>query len=188
MRLTNEELLNKHPYWNTKRHDIGKIMYGDEPLIKWDEERYKEYQKPNNPLANIEAVDAYVYARYGTYYLYHTLVGSVCIAEDGRVLHGDINIHYRGCNSVTLNNMYGFNGLNILNLGQNVVGFCNAGGHGSPSNKFHTKEMDKERVEKIINQPMSDYGVGVQKFMEAIRELYYADTTNHIMNKTFELR
>lgn len=34
---------------------------------------------------------------------------------------------------------------------------------------------------------MEDYGYGVQKFMQAARELYAEDTFNNIMNKTFEL-
>nr|DAR44365.1 MAG TPA: Protein C10 [Caudoviricetes sp.] len=34
---------------------------------------------------------------------------------------------------------------------------------------------------------MEDYGYGVQKFMQAARELYAEDPFNTIMNKTFEL-
>ena len=34
---------------------------------------------------------------------------------------------------------------------------------------------------------MEDYGYGVQKFMQAARELYTEDPYNNIMNKTFEL-
>lgn len=184
MRLTNEELLKKYPCWNTDRNDIGKIMYGDEPLIKWDKERYEKYQKLTGTLANLEAAEAFICSQYGTYYIYSTLIGRVYIAEDGKVLYGDVNVNYRGYNSVHLNNMYGFNALDILKIGgQNVVGFSNAGGLGSPS--IHTKEMDKDIVEKIINNKMKDYGIGIQKFMDAVRERYNADTTNHIMNKRF---
>jgi len=34
---------------------------------------------------------------------------------------------------------------------------------------------------------MEDYGYGVQKFMQAARELYAEDPFNNIMDKTFEL-
>lgn len=34
---------------------------------------------------------------------------------------------------------------------------------------------------------MKDCGYGVQKFMQAVRELYAEDPSNNIMNKTFEL-
>lgn len=34
---------------------------------------------------------------------------------------------------------------------------------------------------------MEDYGYGVQKFMQAARELYVEYPYNNIMNKTFEL-
>ena len=80
--------------------------------------------------------------------------------------------------------MYGFKKLDILRLGgDNVVGFSNADGQGSPSR--YTKEMDSETIERILNNPLPDYGVGIQKFMEAARELYAEDTTNHIMEKRF---
>lgn len=187
MRMTTEELLKKYPSWNTDRHDIGRIMYGDEPLIKWDKKEYDKHSKLTDTLANLQAAEAFIYTQYGDYYIYNTLIGRVYIAEDGQVLCGDINIHYRGCNSVSLNKMYGFNALDILRIGgQNVVGFSNADGIGSPS--IYTKEMDGDTVEKIINSKMDDYGVGIQKFMEAVREQYYADTTNHIMNKRFSIK
>lgn len=35
---------------------------------------------------------------------------------------------------------------------------------------------------------MEDYGYGVQKFMQAARELYAEDPFNNIMDKTFELQ
>ena len=188
MRLTNQELLKKWPHWNTRRHDIGKVSYGDEPLIVWDEKMYREFQELTGTLSNIKGVDAFIYSQHGKYYIYRTLIGSVYIAEDGTVLCGDIDVQYRGRNNIVLNNMYGSNRLSILRIGyENVVGFSNSAGLGSPTKKSKTNKMDSDVVEKIINNSMSDYGVGVQKFMEAVRAVYYADTTNYIMDKTFEL-
>lgn len=34
---------------------------------------------------------------------------------------------------------------------------------------------------------MSDYGYGIQKFMETARELYNEEPYNYIMQKTFDL-
>lgn len=184
MRMTTEELLTKYPSWNTKRHNIVKVMYGDEPLKKWNKEEYDKYSNLTGTLANLQAAEAFIYSQYGDYYIYDTLIGKVYIAEDGKILYGDIKIHYKGCNSIHLNTMYGFDALDILNLGgKNVVGFSNIGGIGSPSR--YTKEMDGETVEKIINNKMKDYGMAIQNLMKAVREQYYADTTNHIMNKRF---
>ena len=83
--------------------------------------------------------------------------------------------------------MYGFKKLDILRLGgDNVVGFSNADGQGSPSR--YTKEMDKDLIERILNDKLEDYGYAIQRFMEAARELYVEDTTNHIMEKRFGSR
>lgn len=184
MRMTNEELLVKYPSWNTDRHDIGKVMYGDEPLIKWNRERYNDFLKLTGTPANLQAAEAFIYTHYGGYHIYNTLIGRVYITIDGRILCGDINIHHKGCNSVSLNEMYGLNALDIVKIGtQNVTGFSNANGIGSPS--IYTKEMDAETVIKIINNEMEDYGFGIQKFMEAVRKRYYADTNNCIMDKRF---
>ena len=191
MRMTREELLEKFPSWNESRHDIMAVNYGDEPLIHYDQgeyERYQNYWSKDKTFANIMAVDAYIYSQNGTYDEYRTLIGKVRIAEDSRVLCGDVNVKYRGkTHNIILNKMYGFKKLDILRLGgDNVVGFSNADGQGSPSR--YTKEMDAETIEKILNDPLSDYGIGIQRFMEAARELYAEDTTNHIMEKRFGAR
>lgn len=76
--------------------------------------------------------------------------------------------------------------MDILRIDENVVGFSNKYGIGSPS--LNTKEMDKETIEKILNLPLEDYGVGIQKFMETVRQVYDIDGTNHIMEKRFSMR
>lgn len=188
MRMTRENLLEKFPSWNESRHDIVAVNYGDEPFIHYDQEEYEKYQNywsKDSIFANIMAVDAYIYSQNGTYNEYRTLIGKVRIAEDGRVLCGDVDVKYKGkTHNIILNTMYGFKKLDILRLGgEYVVGFSNADGQGSPSR--YTKEMDAETIERILNDPLSDYGIGIQKFMEAARELYAEDTTNHIMKKRF---
>ena len=183
MRKSIEQLLIEYPSWNTDKHDIVKSLYGDEPSSKWDRNRYMDFLTLTGTLANIQAVDAYIYSQYGNYYIYNTFIGKVYISEKGNVLAGDVNVHYKGCNSVILNKMYGRNALDILKLGQNVVGFSNKDGQGSPSR--YTKEMNKETIEKVINCPLEDYGIGIQKFMEEVRKTYEIDPGNHIMDKLF---
>ena len=189
MRMTREELKEKwFPSWNESRHDIVAVNYGDEPLIRYNREEYKKYQKLTGTLANLECSNAYIYSQNGNYNLYRTLIGEVYIAEDGRVLCGDVNVKYRGkVHNIIFNRMYGFKNLDVLRLsGDYVVGFSNAGGQGSPS--IRTKEMDKDLIERILNDKLEDYGYAIQRFMEAARELYAEDTTNHIMEKRFGAR
>ena len=181
MRMTKEELLEKYPSWNTNKHDICKVVYGDEPSIKWNKEKYNDFKRMSGTLSNLQAVDAYIYFQYGDYYIYNTLIGKIYITENGDILAGDINIQYNGCNSIYLNKMYGYNALDILRITTNVTGFSNIDGMGSPSR--NTKEMDKDIAEKIVNHKMEDYGIGIQKFMEAVRKQYYNDTTNYIMER-----
>ena len=187
--MTREELKEKwFPSWNESRHDIVAVNYGDEPLIRYNQEEYEKYQTLTGTLANLECAKAYIYSQNGSYNLYRTLIGEVYIAEDGRVLCGDVNVKYRGkVHNIIFNRMYGFKNLDVLRLsGDYVVGFSNAGGQGSPS--IRTKEMDKDLIERILNDKLEDYGYAIQRFMEAARELYAEDTTNHIMEKRFGAR
>ena len=184
MRSTREELLKMYPCWNEKRHDIIAVNYGDEPLIRYNQRKYEEYQQLTGTLANIECLNAYIYSQNGNYDEYRTLVGNVYIAEDGRVLGGDINVKHNGQTvNVILNMMYGWKALTILQLSQIVQGFSNKDGQGSPSR--YTKEMEPEKIEKVLNNPMSDYGIAIQKFLQTAREVYAEDTTNHVMEKLF---
>ena len=188
MRLTREELKRQYfPNWNDSRHDIVAVNYGDEPLIRYNQQKYEEYQKLTSSLANIETVSAYIYSQNGNYDEYRTLAGNVYIAEDGRVLGGSVNVKYNGQTvSVSLNLMYGLQALTILQLTKIVQGFSNKDGNGSSSR--YTEEMKPEKIEKILNNPMCDYGIAIQKFLEAAREQYKRDTTNHIMNQRFGVR
>ena len=190
MRKTRLELLADVPCWNEQKHDIVKVSYGDEPLIHWDNEKHECFAKLVGTLSNINAVDAYIHAVNGDYYIYDTLIGKSYIKEDGTVLCGNVNVAYRGKRySIYLNKMYGLNGLTITRIDADgmIVGFSNIDGQGSSTSRNHTKEADSEIIEKIINNQMEDYGVGIQKLMEAIRKTYYSNTQNHIMEQCFEL-
>lgn len=85
--------------------------------------------------------------------------------------------------------MYGFKALSILSLRGTgkVKGFCNKDGQESPANHLSTEELEPDTINKILSNPMSDYGYGIQKLMEATRELYTKDSYNYIMSKTFDM-
>lgn len=46
--------------------------------------------------------------------------------------------------------------------------------------------MDTDNIFKLLNNPMSDYGIGIQKFMETARSIYNENSRNYIMNHTFD--
>lgn len=187
MRQMREELLEQFPSWNEDKHDIVKTFYGDEPLIIYNENEYQKYQTLTGTMANIMCSYAYVYSQNGEYNIYRTLIGEIFIKPDGVVLGGTISVKYRGkYHSIHLNMMYGWKTLDILKIGENVVGFSNKDGTGSPS--INTKEMDKETIKKILNMPLDDYGVSIQKFMKTARQVYDMDGTNYIMEKRFGAR
>lgn len=191
MRMSRDELIEKYPCWNEERHDIVRVMYGDDPLILWNEEYYKRWSTYTGTASNIEAVNAYMWSQNGDYNIYRTLVGEIYITTEGRVLGGSINVKYRGVTyTLSLNLMYGFRSLDILKLsGEKVRGFSNVGGLGSPSNSLRTEELNKETTEKILfDLDLSDYGESVKKFMEMCGVVYTEDSVNHILEKTFELR
>ena len=194
MRLTREELLNKHPIWNEERHDIVKTLYGDEPLIHYDEKEYNKYcdfWSKDNTCANIGAIDAYIYSKNGTYDKYRTLIGEVMISEDGEVLGGDIYVKFGGMRyDIIINNMYGRPSLDILRLSGSgkVLGFSNKDGQGSPSSKRYTDELKDENINKVLNsKELNDYGVSISKYIQCARDMYNSDKTNYIMDKTFEM-
>lgn len=184
MRMTREELIIQYPSWNEAKHDIVAALYGDIPSRTWDLKEYEYFCTLTGTMSNILSVDAYIFTQYGEYNIYNTLNGRVYIRRNGDVLAGDFNVHYDGQTySCYLNMMYGWKALDILRIGVgNIVGFSNKDGNGSPS--IYTKEMDKDLIDKILYvNELNDFGIGVQKFMEKVREIYYSDTENYIMNK-----
>lgn len=194
MRLTREELLNKHPIWNEEKHDIVRVMYGDDPLIHYDSKEYDKYHSfwaTDNSCANIMAIDAYIYSKNGTYDKYRTLIGEVLINEDGDVLCGDIFIKYGGMRyDVIINNMYGRHSLDILRFSGSgkVLGFSNKDGQGSPSSKRYTDELKDEIINKVLNsKDLEDYGKSISKYIQCARDMYNSNKTNYIMDKTFEM-
>ena len=189
MRLSNTELKEKYCiFWNDKKHDIGEVYYGDTPLIHYDEKEYEHFHTLTGTMANICAVEAYVYFQNGTYDLYRTLIGEVSISENGTVLHGNINVkYYNKTYDIILNEMYGLYGLTILRLGDKIKGFCNKDGQGSPANKYRTEELNNETILKVLNVDLSDYGESIHKFIKVCKDLYNKDNTNYIMDKCFSV-
>ena len=189
MRKTRQELLSQYSFWNETGHDIVQVKYGDIPLTRWDSKEYDWWKTLSGTLSNILGVDAYVYTQNGPYDIYETLIGKIYIADDGKVLCGDVDVKYRGSTyNVYVNKMYGLNALSVhCIMSEYYVGFSNINGLSSSTTKRHTKEMEKEVIDKVLNKRLEDYGPSVQKFMSAARELYMRDPKNYIMEKTFEL-
>ena len=201
MRLTNEEILTQFPSWSNRlsvkdciHHsgNIQQVRYGDIPDCQYIQESYNHYQQETDlHLLNILCANAYIYSQYGAYDTYKTIAGDIYIhTETQRVLYGSINIPYRG-KPITcyMNLMYWLEALSLLSLRgtEKVKRWCNKDGQGSPANHLNTEELDTDIIKSVLNNPMEDYGYGVQKFMQAARELYAEDPYNTIMNKTFEL-
>lgn len=135
MRLTRNELMERYPSWNEAKHDIVKVFYGDIPLIEWNKAEYEKYSQLEGTLANIEAVEAYIWTQNGDYSIYRTLIGDIKIGASGAVLCGDLQVKYGGkVYSIYLNLMYGLKSLSIFrNSGaENFIGFSNADGLSSP--------------------------------------------------------
>ena len=189
MRKSKQELLEWCPGWNEKTHDIVKVFYADIPLTHYDEGEYQRYQawaKESSELGAIGGVEAYIYAMNGTYDIYHTFMGDIKIHEDGNVLCGDITFKVgQSKYTLAINRMYGWNGLSIHKHHHDIgcIAFVNNNGGGATSAKI--KELDKDIVEKVLNKEFPDYGIGVQKFMEAAREVYKIDPVNHILERPF---
>ena len=191
MRKTREEIIAENCWVNIKRNDIVEYCYGDVPLRTYTEKDYTKYKKADGTLANILAVDAYIYSVYGDYDIYDILCGKICIEKKhDNILYGEIKVKYNGnIYYININNMYGLKGLGIKCLhGGWVTGWCNVDDAGSSANKYHTKEMDKDMIEKILNhKSLKDYGISVKRFIDLAWEIYNSNSENQIMNKTFEL-
>lgn len=197
MRLTNKEILIQFPSW--ANHPSGNIQqvryqvrYGDIPDCQYTQDSYNRYQlETNRHILNIGCANAYIYSNYGTYDIYKTIPGDIYIQTyTQQILHGSINIPYRNKPiTIHVNLMYGLKALSILSLRGTgkVKGFCNKDGQGSPANQLHTEELESDTIKKILSNPMSDYGYGLQKFLQAARELYTEESYNYIMQKTFDL-
>lgn len=185
MRKSREELLEMHPIWNEERHDIVKVMYGDDPLIC-----YNPTTMTKDKIKYEDSVRLFIYSQNGSYKFYRTLQGEIGISDNGNVLYGDFSVKYNGMTyDIILNDMYGLHSLTILRLSGSgkVKGWCNKDGQGSPANKMRTEELNDEIIVKVLNSDISDFGESVHKFFDRCIELYNEGTTNYIMDKTFNL-
>lgn len=193
MRLTNSQILTQFPSWvNHPSGNIQQVRYGDIPDCQYTQGSYNRYQsETDRHTLNIGCTNAYIYSNYGTYDIYKTIPGYVYIqTSTQQLLHGTLSIPYRNKSiTIHINLMYGFKALSILSLRGTgkVKGFCNKDGQGSPVNQPHTEKLDIDIIKSVLNNPMSDYGYGVQKFLQAARELYTEESYNYIMQKTFVL-
>lgn len=193
MRLTNEEILAQFPSWsNHPSGNIQSVRYGDISDCQYTKESYLKYQSyTDRHLLNIGCANAYIYLHYGAYDIYKTIPGDVYIqTSTQQLLYGTLSIPYRNKPiTIHINLMYNQKALSILNLKGTgkVKGFCNKDGQGSPANHLSTEELEPDVIKKILSNPMTDYGYGIQKFMDTARKLYEEESYNYIMQKTFDM-
>lgn len=188
MRMSRDALIEMYPYWNEERHDIVKAFYGDIPVVKWNSAEHDRFCKLGATLANLMAVDAYIWVQNGDYYIYRVLIGDIKVKISGEVLCGSLDVKYGGkVYNIFLNLMYGKKALSIFrNSGGLLTGFSNRDGMMSPNIKNHTSELDEAVIEKVLQVDLSDYGDSVRDFMGAVKSLYYENTSNFILEKTFD--
>lgn len=191
MRETREEILRKFPSFSPRKN-LVEVWYMDVPSNVYDQKEHEWYEsETDRHVRNVCYAKEWIWLMNGDYDIYRGGIGEILISKNGNVLHGSINIPYRGRTmDVSMNLMYGWAGLTILDLrrsDQKVKGFSTKDGIGSTASKRFTLEMDREQVLAILNNPMKDYGYGVQKFMETARQVYEENPWNYIMEKTFEL-
>lgn len=176
MRLSREELLKQYPYWNEENNDIVKVMYGDEPLIKWTHDRVRwENEKDKDPdsiIATLNAVEHYIVARCGDFGDYRTMIGGVKVLTRNRIGSCDINIKYNGKTyNLMLNELYG---KTIMSLTLNTSTIFRTYDIGKDSSWISTrwKPMDKEEALKVVDvKRVADYGDVVKKAVERCREI-----------------
>lgn len=191
MRETREDILRKYPVF-FNRKDLVAIWYADVPERHYGQKEHEQWESlKDEHIQRICLSDEWIWRICGDYDIYKTWIGNVIIDIKGKVLCGDVNVPYRGKTiTVVINQIYPGLGkcLTILDLngGEHVKGFCTKNGLGSPAIKRYTEEMDTDKIFKLLNNPMSDYGIGIQKFMETARSIYNENSRNYIMNHTFD--
>lgn len=179
MRLTREELLKQYPYWNEKNNDIVKVMYGDEPLIKWTHDRVRwENEKDKDPdsiVATLNTVEHYIVARCGDFGDYRTMIGGVKVLTRNRIGSCDINIKYNGKTyNLMLNELYG---KTIMSLSLNTSTIYRTYDIGQDSSWISIKwtPMSKEEALKVVDvKHVADYGDVVKRAVERCREIILA--------------
>lgn len=175
---------------NTVQYKEQEEWFIKNHVTKFDEKDYQWFLSLDDKhLINIFTIDVYIYHHYGSYkkhYYYKPFGATIYIADNeiegvGKILCGDIDVKYYGRRyNIMLNNMYGRKGLSVINIGEYVTGWCNENGIRRISRNI--KEMDIETVEKVLNK-IERYDEVVGKFTDNVKELFYADKTNHFCRK-----
>jgi hypothetical protein len=78
--------------------------------------------------------------------------------------------------TILIDMTHGRNGLTVMRIGVKKVSiYRNSDGQGSPTLQKYTADMKEEVVNKVLNDPLKDYGVGIQKFMKTARKLWLSE-------------
>ena len=180
MRKSAEELKNQFPSFNFD--NICSVLYGDIPKEHRDDnwrKRMVEMSKDNSTLSNLMAIDLYTQKVAGDYDFYYTLRGDIGV-KDGKAFYGTFWVDFGGqrYNIYFTGLPYEYDCLMICHNGEYVTGWRNEYGMHSPSYKI--KELDVDRVRKILNcKDWDDFGEGVQLFRNRISEIFEENTQNY---------
>nr|DAX14585.1 MAG TPA: hypothetical protein [Bacteriophage sp.] len=189
MRETAEEIITQFPLWEKRKDIIVAVRYADIPDREYTEKDHEFYKSlPEGTMRNVCFADEWIWLVNGDYQIYYPCCGKIYIHKaTQKVMHGDINIHHRGkCYSVMLNLMYGYTILRVDKFlhdsgSGKSVGFCTKDSFGSTQYANHTEEMERDEILRILNDPMADFGYGVQKFLETAREVYKDNPENYYL-------
>lgn len=187
MRKTKEELLEKFPYWNEERNDVVTTLYGDEPLCRYDQYKYKLYTDCyDSTLAAVLFGDAWIWSIHGDFDDYRLINGGMRVRADGKILWADLNVHYSGRTyELCLDQLYDKSKLSIIWIGQDTVKGWRNFATACPSRiEGKNKELSDEEIYHVLNsKDWRDFGYDVQRCRRRCVELYELDKTNHYLDE-----
>lgn len=191
MRKTHEELAFEYPSFAISFGDrLVSVLYGDEPMFYYNREHYetvKGWSLKVKTIANIVAVEQYMYANYGDYVLYRTLAGEIYIKADGEILAASIGVKHSNKNyDIRLNRMYGHDSFSISYNPYSFNGLYQIWTYGDisyPVPKVY-QLMEYDLVMKIVNVK-HDYGKSYQSVLDYCKSILKKDKKNY--DKTFHI-
>ena len=191
MRKTHDELAFQYPSYAKSLGDrLVPVLYGDEPMHNYNREHYENMKRltdKDEHLANICAIDQYIYANYGDYLLYKTFAGDIYIKPNGDILAASIGVKYSGKNyDIRLNRMYGHDSFSISYNPYSFDGLYQIWTYGDisyPVPKVY-QLMDYDLVMKIVNVK-HDYGKSYQSVLDYCKSVLEKDKKNY--DKTFHI-
>ena len=180
-----ETLAFQYPSYAQSLGDrLVSVLYGDEPIHNYNREHYESVKRladKDEHLANICAIDQYIYANYGDYLLYKTFAGDIYTKSDGDILAASISVKYSNRNyNIQLNRMYGHVSFSISYNPYSFNGLYQIWTYGDqsyPVPKVY-QLMDYDLVMKLVNVK-HDYGKSYQSVLDYCKNKLEKDKKNY---------